>query len=90
MLYRLLAGFMSTKARLDTALDRYLIADWRRAHRFWSNRIAVFWALFSVLWLLMPALEEIVAPQDFVIFSAFMSLVFVWARITRQKGMVDG
>jgi hypothetical protein len=81
---------VSTKHKIVAALDARLIADWRKAHLLWSNQIAALWAVFSVGWLMMPALQAIIAPNVYVGLAAVMSVVFVWARLTHQKGLVNG
>lgn len=80
----------ATKNKVVTALNARLIADWRKAHRFWSNRLAVFWTAFSVLWLVWPSLQAVVSSNTYVVLTVGMSAAFVWARVTHQKGMVDG
>lgn len=80
----------ASKNRFIAALDARLVADWRMAHRFWSNRIAAGWTVFSVVWLNMPALQGVVDPHLYVRFSAVMSMAFVWARLKGQKGLVNG
>jgi hypothetical protein len=80
----------ASKSKLVAALDARLVADWRRAHLFWSNRIAAFWTAFSVAWLMMPALQAVIDQNVYVGLSALMSIAFVWARLTSQKGLVNG
>lgn len=80
----------ASKNKFVAALDARLVADWRKAHLFWSNRIAAFWSVFSVAWLMMPSLQAVIEPTVYVRVSAVMSIAFVWARLTSQKGLVNG
>ena len=67
--------------------DKWLVPEWRLAHRLWSVRIAIFWSLVSGLWVAWPAFQYYVTPLPFAISCMIFSLVMLGARLTHQPGL---
>ncbi len=70
-------------------LDRYAVANWRFAHRLWSVRIAIFWAILGGLWVALPAFQSFLPPVAFAALCVAFSLAILFARLTNQKGIPD-
>jgi len=71
-------------------LDRFLIAQWRVAHRLWSVRVAVLWAIVGGLWAALPAFQGFLPPVPFALLCVGFSLALLVARLTHQQGLPDG
>jgi len=72
---------------MKTWLDRHAIPQWRIAHRLWSVRIAVFWSVFSGLWVAFPAFQGAMPPVLFAELCVGFSLAILFARLTHQPGL---
>lgn len=68
-----------------------LIANWRKAHKLWSIRVAlsgvVFWSALSGLWIIWPAFVERVPLWFYAIGGVLMSVALGIARSFKQPGL---
>lgn len=72
-------------------LDRlrpYLADDAHLWARLWSVRIAIFWAIFSGLWVALPAFTYWVPAPVFALLCVFFALAILVARLTNQPGLI--
>lgn len=53
------------------------------------HAIAAFWVAFSALWMMLPAIQGVMSPRAYVVFSAVVVVAFIYARLSHQEGMVD-
>lgn len=70
-----------------TLLDRWLVKNWRSAHRFWSVQLAIFWSAFSGFMMVWPALITYVPLPYFFALTIVFSIVLGLARLFRQPGL---
>lgn len=76
-------------ANLPQVLDRYAVDNWRVAHKLWSVRIAIFWSIFSGLWVALPAFQGVISPIYFALLCIGFTLTLLFARLTHQPGLED-
>jgi hypothetical protein len=67
-------------------LDARAVPEWRRAHKLWSVRVALFWATFGGIYMALPAFMGAMPPWVFGLLCIGMSVTWVLARITKQPG----
>ena len=67
--------------------DIYATPSWRFAHKMWSVRIAIFWAIFGGLWVAVPTFQNYLPPFYFACVCVGMSLAICFARLTNQPGL---
>lgn len=70
-------------------LIKHLDPDWKLAHKMWSVRLAVFWAVIAGAWTALPAFQSYVHPVVFGLLCVGMSLLILVGRLTKQKGFPD-
>ena len=70
-------------------LDQHAAPEWRVAHKLWSVRIALFWAVVAGLWVALPAFQGYVPPVPFALLCVGFSLAICVARLTNQPGLPD-
>lgn len=63
------------------------IPDWKYAHRFWSIQISIVGAIFSGLWVAMPALQYFIPPRPYVGCCIAVSVLVVVTRILDQPSV---
>src|ERR1035437_3064175 len=68
------------------AADKVLVPNWRCWHRWWSIRIALFWAAMSGLYMGLAAFYNVIPPFWYAGICVFMSISLVVARLTSQPG----
>lgn len=68
-------------------MDKWFIPEWKIAHKLWTVRIAIFWAIVSGLYYALPAFQEWFSPIHFALLSVGFSLALLFARITKQTGV---
>jgi protein-S-isoprenylcysteine O-methyltransferase Ste14 len=61
-----------------------LIDNWRKAHKFWSVRLAVIAALLGTVEQMLPYLGDFLPPQWFSILNIVVMLAAVVARLVAQ------
>lgn len=76
-----------TPASVTKFFDLYATPEWRIAHRLWSVRINIFWAIFGGLWVAVPAFQIFLPPLWFAMVCVGMSLAILFARLTNQPGL---
>jgi hypothetical protein len=64
-----------------------LIPDWKKAHRFNSIRLAVFWAGLNGAVLSISAFADYINPWLFLALNTAGYAVIGFARITKQPGL---
>ncbi len=67
--------------------DAWFIPEWRIAHRLWSVRVAVLWAVISGAWVALPAFQGFLPPLEFAALCIAFSVAMVLARLTHQPGV---
>lgn len=68
-------------------LDTYAAPEWRFAHKLWTVRIAIFWAIFGGLWVALPAFQNFLPAFWFAVACVGFSLAILFARLTNQPGL---
>ena len=68
-------------------LVNHLDPDWKVAHKLWSIRVALFWAVVSGLYVALPAFQDWVSPVKFAVICVGFSLAICVARLTNQPGL---
>lgn len=68
-------------------LIKRLDPQWRVAHRMWSVRLAVLWAIVGGLWVALPAFQGYLPPVPFALLCVAFSLLILLARLTNQPGL---
>ena len=68
-------------------LDKFGDPEWRKAHRFWSVQLSVFWGLLSGIWAALPAFQVLIPPVHFVVLCAAIAILVAVARVTNQPGL---
>lgn len=68
-------------------LDKYAAPEWRIAHKLWSVRIAILWAVVAGLWVALPAFQGWLHPVPFALICVGFSLAILFARLTNQPGL---
>lgn len=74
------------KQWLAGKLDAWAVPEWRRAHKLWSVRVAVFWAVLSGAYVALPAFMGAMPPWVFALLCVGMSVALVLARLAKQPG----
>lgn len=68
-------------------IEQYLIPEWRIAHKLWSVRLSIAWAIVAGLWVALPAFQGMVKPVPFALLCVGFSLSILFARLTNQPGL---
>jgi len=66
----------------------YMADDAHLWHRLWSVRISIFWAIWSGLWVALPAFQGYVPAPVFASLCVFFALAILVARLTNQPGLL--
>ena len=75
------------KVGITEFLDEYAAPEWRLAHKLWTVRIAIFWAIFGGLWVAVPAFQNYLPAFWFACVCVGFSLAILFARLTNQPGL---
>lgn len=70
------------------ALDKVLIPNWRQAHKLRTVQVAVFWTVVFALWSSLPAFTYLIPVHYFLIANMVFALAVLYARLTKQPGVV--
>jgi len=82
------SGILQVQLLWDAPRMSYLAPEWRVAHRLWSVRLAVFWMIFSGLWVALPAFQGWLPPLRYALVCIGFAVAIGVARLTNQKGLV--
>ena len=67
----------------------WLIPDWKQAHKFWSVQITVLGAIFSGIWVAVPAFQSALRPRDYAVLCITVSVVTVVLRLLDQPSVPE-
>lgn len=68
-------------------MTRWLVPDWKEAHRFWSVQITILGAIFSGAWVALPAFQGIIRPGIFAAICIGVSVLTVVLRLIDQPSI---
>lgn len=65
---------------------KWLVPDWRQAHRWSSIWVAAFWGFFGGVLVLLPTVFSLIPSWGLGLLIIVMSITFAIARVTNQPG----
>lgn len=66
-----------------------LIPNWKKAHKFSSIQLGLLSAVFSGLWVALPAFQELLPPLKFAGLCIVVSLIACVLRLIHQPAVHD-